>query len=181
VPDEALSAIVESLDPPLIVVTTAIGTERAGCLAGFHAQSSIDPPRYTIWLSKANHTYRVALRADYLAVHFLTAADLPLAERFGTLSGDTTDKFAGLAAASDLGGTPILLDCPHRLLGRKVAMLDEGGDHVCVVTETVRADSGGAFEPLRLSRAAHLQPGHESQERHGPPTERAEPQPESRI
>ena len=171
--DEVLSAIMESLDPALIVVTTAVGKERAGCLAGFHSQSSIDPPRYTIWLSKANHTYRVALRASHLAVHFLTSADMPLAERFGTLTGDATDKFAGLGTTTDLGGAPILLDCAHRLVGRKVAVLDEGGDHVCVVTQTVAAHNGGAFEPLRLSRAAHLQPGHESQERHGPPTERA--------
>ena len=171
--DEVLSAIMENLDPALIVVTTAIGSERAGCLAGFHAQSSIDPPRYTIWLSKANHTYRVALRASHLAVHFLGSDDMPLAERFGTQTGDTTDKFAGLATTTDLGGAPVLRDCPTWLVGRKVAVLDEGGDHVCVVTQTLETHCGGSFTPLRLSRAAHLRPGHESGERHGPPTERA--------
>ena len=30
----------------MVVVTTAQGDERAGCLVGFHAQSSIEPPRY---------------------------------------------------------------------------------------------------------------------------------------
>jgi flavin reductase (DIM6/NTAB) family NADH-FMN oxidoreductase RutF len=46
-------------------------------------------------LSKANCTYPVALRSSHLVIHFLTADDLPLAELFGTQSGDTVDKFAG--------------------------------------------------------------------------------------
>lgn len=95
-PRDAFTTIMSSLDNPLIVVTTAEGHERAGCLVGFHAQSSISPGRYCVWLSKANHTYRVGLRATHLAVHFLTSGDLALAERFGTLTGDETDKFAGL-------------------------------------------------------------------------------------
>jgi flavin reductase (DIM6/NTAB) family NADH-FMN oxidoreductase RutF len=68
---DAFDGLMSSLDPPLIVVTTAVGDERGGCLVGFHAQSSIDPGRYCIWLSKANHTYRLALRATHLGIHFL--------------------------------------------------------------------------------------------------------------
>ena len=48
-------------------------------------QSSIEPQRYCVWLSKANYTYRVALYSSHLVIHFLTADDLPLAELFGTL------------------------------------------------------------------------------------------------
>jgi len=162
-----------SLDPPLIVVTAAEGDERAGCLVGFHCQSSIEPLRYSVWLSKANHTYRVALRASHLGLHFLTASDLPLAERFGTLTGDRTDKFAGLAAEPGPGGVPLLAQCAHWLAARRTVLVDEGGDHVCLVTEPVAGGGDGAFEPLRLSRAAHLEPGHGNEERHSPPTERA--------
>ena len=64
-----LADIAAELGPALVIVTTAAGGERAGCLVGFHAQSSMDPQRYCVWLSKANHTARVAQRADYLAVH----------------------------------------------------------------------------------------------------------------
>jgi flavin reductase (DIM6/NTAB) family NADH-FMN oxidoreductase RutF len=172
---DAFTSIMSSLDNPLIVVTTAEGRERAGCLVGFHAQSSIDPDRYCVWLSKANHTYRVGLRAAHLAVHFLTDADLALAERFGTLTGDETDKFAGLRTSSGPGGVPVLEDCPHRLILRRVVLLDEGGDHVCVTGEPLAAGSSGPFEPLRLSRAQHLKPGHGPRERPDPPTERAAP------
>ena len=171
--DDPFGAIASSLDTPLIVVTAAEGREQAGCLVGFHCQASIEPLRYCVWLSKANHTYRVALRSSHLAIHFLTAADLPLAERFGTLTGDRVDKFAGLPTRPGPGGVPVLEQCPHWLVARRTTLLDEGGDHVCAVSEPVAARTGGPFQPLRLSQAAHLEPGHGTEERHSPPTERA--------
>jgi flavin reductase (DIM6/NTAB) family NADH-FMN oxidoreductase RutF len=171
--DSAFKTIAAAMDAPLVVVTTAEGEERAGCLIGFHAQSSITPERYSIWLSKANHTYRVGLRASHYALHFLTEADLALAELFGTRTGDTVDKFTGLNVDVGDGGVPILRDCPHRLVARRIALLDENGDHVCISTEPISACSTGRFRPLRLSQASHLTPGHENEERHSPPTERA--------
>jgi flavin reductase (DIM6/NTAB) family NADH-FMN oxidoreductase RutF len=160
----AFDDIMSSLNAPLIVVTTAAGQERAGCLVGFHSQSSIEPSRYCVWLSKANHTYRVALQSTHLAVHFLTSADLPLAERFGTLTGDSTDKFAGLRVRQGPGGVPVLGQCPRWLAGARTALLDEGGDHVCVVAEPVAAHTAGPFQPLRLAQAAGLVPGHDNTE-----------------
>jgi flavin reductase (DIM6/NTAB) family NADH-FMN oxidoreductase RutF len=163
--DDAFGTLMASLDPPLIVVTTAVEHEPAGCLVGFHAQSSITPHRYCLWLSKANHTYRVGLRASHFAVHFLTAADLPIAERFGTLSGDDTDKFAGLEVETGSSGVPLLAACPHRIWLERIALLDDGGDHVCLTARVGSADTAGAFVPLRLSNVTHLEPGHDSNER----------------
>lgn len=167
--------IMASVDTTMVVVTTAAGGERAGCLVGFHAQSSIDPRRYTVWLSKANHTYRVALRAGHVAVHFLTEHDLALAERFGTLTGDTTDKFGGLRVTDGPDGVPLLAESANGFAARRIALLDEGGDHVCVVTEPVRTWAGDRFAPLTLRRVQHLEPGHSTEERNSPPTERAAP------
>jgi flavin reductase (DIM6/NTAB) family NADH-FMN oxidoreductase RutF len=171
--DEGFGAIMSFLDAPLIVVTAAEAREKAGCLVGFHCQSSIEPSRYCVWLSKANHTYRVALGSTHLAIHFLTASDLWLAERFGTLTGDSADKFAGLPARPGPGQVPVLKHCRHWLVARRGTLLDEGGDHVCMITEPVDVHAGEPFQPLRLSQAAHLEPGHGSRERHSPPTERA--------
>ena len=171
--NDAFDSIMESIDARMVIVTAAAGSERAGCLVGFHAQSSIEPRRYTVWLSKANHTYRVALRSTHVAVHFLTAGDLSLAETFGTLSGDDTDKFADLAVRSGDGDVPLLTDCPNWALLRRTALLDEGGDHVCLAGEVVSAGGLDRFEPLRLSHVAHLVPGHSAEERPDPPTERA--------
>ena len=115
---DLFNAVVSSQDPGLIVVTTAEAGEQAGCLVGFHTQSSMGPHRYCVWLSKANHTYRVALRSSHLAIHFLTSLDLGLAELFGAQTGDHTDKFAGLAVSPGPGGAPVLRDCPHWMVAR---------------------------------------------------------------
>jgi len=175
---DAFDAIVASLDSPLIVITVSADSEapvgeRAGCLVGFHSQSSIGPARYSVWLSKANHTYRVALRSTHLGVHFLTHDDLGLAEHFGTQTGDDLDKFAQLESEDGPGGVPMLLACPNRIAVRRTSLLDEGGDHVCIATEPVAAVGGAPFVPLRLSDASHLVPAHDANERHDPPTERA--------
>jgi flavin reductase (DIM6/NTAB) family NADH-FMN oxidoreductase RutF len=171
--EHAFSTIMNSLDAPLIVVTASDGTERAGCLVGFHVQSSIEPARFCVWLSKANHTYRIALRATHLGIHFLTAGDLPLAEHFGTLTGDDRDKFIDVDVDTGTGEVPVLRACPNRLIVKRTVLIDEGGDHVCMAAEVLSAHSGGSFEPLRLSQASHLEPGHGNEERHAPPTERA--------
>jgi flavin reductase (DIM6/NTAB) family NADH-FMN oxidoreductase RutF len=169
------NTLMDALDSTLIVVTTADERERAGCLVEFHGQSSIQPQRYCVWLSKANYTYRVALHASYLVIHFLTADDLPLAELFGTQTGDRVDKFAGLPVDSGPGGAPVLRQCPNWVAVRRIALLDEGGDHVCLTTEPVAAQTAGPFRPLRISQAGHLRAGHGAEERPEPPTERAAP------
>lgn len=163
--DDAFTTLMSSIDPPLVVVTTSAEDERAGCLVGFHAQSSITPQHYCLWLSKANHTYRVGLRAPSFAVHFLTADDLELAERFGTLTGEETDKFEGLDVELDEHGVPLLKACPNRMSLERLAMLDDGSDHVCLTTRVSSSHSSGDFTPLRVSDAVHLDPGHESEER----------------
>lgn len=160
---DAFGDLMGRVDPPLIVVTTASGGEYAGCLVGFHSQSSIDPDGYCVWLSKANHTYRIALGAERFAIHFLGADDLALAERFGCLTGEDTDKFAGLDVRVESGVPTLALS--HRLLVDRVALLDDGGDHVCLTTRVRSTYDAGAFVPLRVSDAAHLTPGHSSDER----------------
>lgn len=164
--ENAFPRLMAAADPAMIVVTTAAEGERAGCLVGFHAQSSISPQRYSFWLSKANHTYRVGLRSADYAVHFLSAGDLALAERFGTLTGEEADKFAGLDLGLDEdSGVPLLEACPQRLLVQRITMLDDGGDHVCITARVRSAQMPRAFEPLRLSSVVHLSAGRDSDER----------------
>lgn len=169
-PTDAFDSIMAALDAPMAVVTTAFGDERAGCLIGFHAQSSIDPGRYCVWLSKANHTYRVALRAQHLAIHFLESQDRDLAELFGTFSGDEVDKFARCDHHGSSQGLPVLDRCANWLIAERVALLDVGGDHVCIVTQPVEAGSDGSFTPLRLSDVDDLTPGHGAEESQSPPS-----------
>ncbi len=163
--EDSFEMLMASVAPALVVVTTAAEGERAGCLVGFHSQSSIGPEQYCIWLSKANHTYRVALRASHFVVHFLTDEDLAIAEGFGTRSGEVVDKFAGVDVEEGEDGVPLLVACPNRLVLERLTLLDDGGDHVCLTTRVLSAESGGAFTPLRVSDAEHLSPGHDANER----------------
>ena len=65
-----------------------------------------------MWLSKANHTYRVTLLAADLGIHLLTHRDRELAELFGTVSGDDVDKFALVEAEAGAEGVPVLAGVP---------------------------------------------------------------------
>jgi flavin reductase (DIM6/NTAB) family NADH-FMN oxidoreductase RutF len=163
--EDAFDTLTASMDSNLIVVTTAAQDEQAGCLVGFHTQAGISPQQYCIWLSKANHTYRVSLRAAQFAAHFLTSHDLAIAERFGSLSGDDTDKFAGIDVDIDEGGLPLIRALPNRMLLERIAVLDDGGDHVCITTRVSSSQTNGAFVPLRLADVGDLVAGHSSEER----------------
>ena len=85
--------LVADIDYPMFIVTVADGDERAGCLVGFATQSSIDPPRFIVCLSKRNRTFRVAMKAAVVVVHLVLEPEAPLAELFGGETGDEVDKF----------------------------------------------------------------------------------------
>jgi len=65
----AFECIVDDLEYPMFVVSVAVDDDQDACLVGFTTQCSIDPPRFAVFLSKNNHTYELASRADLLAVH----------------------------------------------------------------------------------------------------------------
>jgi flavin reductase (DIM6/NTAB) family NADH-FMN oxidoreductase RutF len=161
---DRFDAWVAELDPAMVVVTTASPDERSGCLVGFHGQASIDPPRYAVWLSKANRTYRVLWAAEHVAVHLLDVGDRDLAELFGSETGDEIDKFARCDWEPGPDGVPLLVRCPHRFVGRRASLLDDGGDHVCLVLEPLEASTGDGIDPLRLSAVADLEPGHAAED-----------------
>ena len=84
---DAFEKLVSLLDYPMFVVTTRVDDDSAGCLVGFTSQVSIRPPRFLVGLSKRNHTFRVAERATYLAVHLIERRHSELARLFGGETG----------------------------------------------------------------------------------------------
>jgi flavin reductase (DIM6/NTAB) family NADH-FMN oxidoreductase RutF len=167
-------AVVARLDTAMVVVTTAAGGERAGCLVGFHSQSSIEPRQYAVWLSKANHTYRVALLSEHVAVHPLAEDDHDLAELFGGHTGDVVDKFELCDWEEGPGGVPLLTGTTGgRLVLRRSALIDVGGDHSCLVGDPVLAEPGPAERLLRLRETESIAPGHPVADRPIPSTERS--------
>lgn len=98
-----LDSFTDVLDYPMYVVTAAADGEQAGCLVGFGSQCSIDPPRFMVWISTSNRTYRVARRASHVAVHVLRREQEPTADWFGGRTGDDVDKFERVAWRSEKG------------------------------------------------------------------------------
>jgi flavin reductase (DIM6/NTAB) family NADH-FMN oxidoreductase RutF len=159
-------AVLATMNGALVIVTTASNGQRAGCVVGFHVQCSIEPIRYAVWLSKANHTYRVALFATHMAVHAVSSEHRALVELFGGTSGDTTDKFAACEWSPGTGGVPLLAECPTVMLLARHTAWDDGGDHVCFVGTPIATGSGGRIEPVRLADVADLvDAGHDARER----------------
>lgn len=158
------ATLMSSENTSLIVVTTAAENVRAGCLVSYHTQASMKPQHYNIWLSKANHTYKIGLLANRFAVHFLAQDDLAWAEHFATISGQHTDKFAGLEVKMR-HEVPLLTALPNRMIVEQISMLDDGGDHVCVTARVIEAETSGHFTPLRLSDIGDLRPAHDTSER----------------
>ncbi|AKJ08959.1 flavin oxidoreductase [Streptomyces incarnatus] len=147
------------LNPDMCVVTAVADGERAGCLVGFASQCSIRPPRFTVWLSKANHTYRVARAAQHLAVHLLTRDQRDLAELLGGETGDEIDKFARLDWTEAYGGAVVLRNTAAWFVGTILHRTD-GGDHVGFVLDPVQWGEGRGGPLLRLSDAAGIEAGH---------------------
>lgn len=130
----AFEALVGQLNYPMFIVTTVADGERAGCLIGFASQVSIEPRRFLVGLSNKNHTYRVAVRAERLAVHALAEEHQDLARTFGEQTGDGTDKFAQCAWHAGPAGLPILDDAAAWFSGRILERLPLG-DHVAFLLE----------------------------------------------
>ena len=158
---DAFDQLMSALDQSMVIVTTVADDERAGCLVGFHCQSSIDPPRYVVWLSQANHTHGVAERATTFAVHLVPADRHDLAELFGGhTDDDALDKLARCDWEPGPDGVPLLVGCPDRFVGHRLDWLGGRGDHDGVVLEPVRADLVGSGPWMRLADATDIDAGH---------------------
>jgi flavin reductase (DIM6/NTAB) family NADH-FMN oxidoreductase RutF len=157
---DAFESIVARIDYPMLIVTTATASERAGCLVGFATQCSIGPARYLVCISDKNRTCRVLQAADAMAVHLVPERAGHIAELFGGETGDDTDKFARCEWSPGPAGLPLLAGCPSWFAGR---ILDRFalGDHAGHVLDPFAGHDGGEAW-LPFSRAKHIEPGHEA-------------------
>jgi len=152
--------LLQRVDTPAVVVTTAVGEARSGCLVTFASPCSMEPPRFAVWLSTVNRTHEVAMGAPALAVHFLAERHRPTAELFGSETGYATDKFARCAWSTGPEGLPVLDDCVGWFVGRVVERLPTG-DHTLhvlapVAAELRQTDDGRA---LGLREVRDIPPG----------------------
>lgn len=158
---DAFDTLMDRRDSPMCIVTASADGERSGCLVGFNTQASINPRRFMPLISKKNHTYGVARRALVLAVHVLHPSDREMSERFGELTGDEVDKFAGLEVLEGPGQVPVIAGLDW-FAGRVLEQIDLG-DHVGFLLaphdgSALRADEG----QLGLQAVLDMEPGHEA-------------------
>jgi flavin reductase (DIM6/NTAB) family NADH-FMN oxidoreductase RutF len=155
----SFAELVSQLDYAMFIVTTAAEGERAGCLVGFASQVSIHPPRFLVGLSVKNRTYRVALRAEVLVVHFVPDHATQLAELFGGETGDEVDKFAACDWRPGPDGAPILSDLENWFAGRIRERFDFG-DHCGFLLDPIDGEAGRGQSSLTFHRAKRIDPGH---------------------
>jgi flavin reductase (DIM6/NTAB) family NADH-FMN oxidoreductase RutF len=114
------------------VVGVAAGERRDGFTAAWVMQASFDPLLLALSINPGNASYELLHAGGGFTVNVLKQGQLDLARRFGTRSGRTEDKLAGIRWRPGRTGAPILeealayFDC--ELAGRHRA-----GDHELVL------------------------------------------------
>jgi flavin reductase (DIM6/NTAB) family NADH-FMN oxidoreductase RutF len=160
--DESFDRLVAMLDYTMFVVTTQAGGHPSGCLVGFATQTSMQPPRFLVGLSKNNHTTRVAARSEYLAVHVLARSQIELAHLFGGQTGDEVNKFDDCSWHAGPEGMPILDDAAAWFVGKTLERFDLG-DHLGYLLQPITGDSvDGADALVSFKDVADMEPGHEA-------------------
>jgi flavin reductase (DIM6/NTAB) family NADH-FMN oxidoreductase RutF len=157
--DVSFAKLMAELDYSMLVVTTAAGGQRAGCLVGFATQVSIDPPRFLICLSVKNRTFRVARDANVLVVHFVPIEQDELAELFGGETYDETDKFERCQWRPGPEGAPVVCALENWFAGRVLDRLPFG-DHWGFLLEPIAGHDGRGEGSLTFHRAKRIEPGH---------------------
>ena len=162
---DAFDKMVDIIDYPVFVVTTIAGERRSGCLVGFATQTSIDPRRFLVGISQANHTHGVAAEAGYLAVHLIPQEHRELAELFGGETGDEVDKFEQCRWSEGPHGLPVLDDSEMWFAARILDRVDIG-DHTAHIVEPVDGailvDDPDRNSWVSFAGTHHIGPGHDA-------------------
>jgi flavin reductase (DIM6/NTAB) family NADH-FMN oxidoreductase RutF len=153
------AALTERVDNPIYVICARHGEERAGCVAGYVTQCSLDPARFLICISKANHTYEVAKSSEGLSLHLLGSEQHDLAVLFGHLTGDMSDKFSKCEWTTGTTGVPLLQRCAAWMEGTVLATHDVG-DHVAFLVAPINGGFGPEEGQLTAMQTSDIEAGH---------------------
>lgn len=118
------------------IITTMAADGPLGMTANSFASVSLDPPLVLWSPARKSRRFPAFEAASHFAVHVLSDAQRPLAERF---AAQGADPFDGLDYVRGAGDAPLLPDCEARFECRHAAGYD-GGDHLIVVGEVLRLE-----------------------------------------
>ena len=158
---KALEEFSEKVDGPLLIVTTVAGDHRSGCVVGYWTKCSVTPPRFLVCISKKNHTFKVAMQADTLALHLVPSSEVDIVRLFGSETGDEIDKFSRCRWRTGPGGVPILEACPSHAVCNILDRTDVG-DHVALITSPIEVNDGPEDDIFTHNMALErsVKPGH---------------------
>jgi 3-hydroxy-9,10-secoandrosta-1,3,5(10)-triene-9,17-dione monooxygenase reductase component len=116
-----------------IITTSGDDGQPVGVTANSFNSVSLDPPLVLWSLCHSAHSRPLFERAEHFCVHFLTAEQRELSERFACAG---MDKFAGLEWATGIGDVPLLTEYVAQFECR---MSDSHriGDHVVFIGEVL--------------------------------------------
>lgn len=169
------SDLTERTDYPIYVVCVDDGAQRAGCVAGFVTQCSIDPVRFLVCISKMNHTFEVARNAAHLSLHLLGSDQHDLATLFDHLTSDTCDKFNRCAWDPGRTGVPVLRQCRAWAEGKILDQRDVG-DHVAFLMAPVAGGKSTEKGQLTAKEVKDITAGHALGSGSGPSQQNGEAQ-----
>jgi flavin reductase (DIM6/NTAB) family NADH-FMN oxidoreductase RutF len=142
------------------VVTTALGSQRAGVTVNAFCSVSLDPPLVLVCIERTAHIHNLLLEAGVFAVNLLAEGQDEVARCFAVSSDRRNRDFCGCETRSDQTGAPVLRDTLG-YLDCKITDVFPGGDHSIIVGH-VEALGGTDRAPLVYYRSQYtklLPPG----------------------
>jgi flavin reductase (DIM6/NTAB) family NADH-FMN oxidoreductase RutF len=134
---ESFREVMAGVPTPVTVVTTLVDDRPHGTTVSAFASLSMAPPMLLVALDRGSDLLARLAIGQPFGVNVLGADQAGLAAAFARKG----DKFAGVEWRAD-DGAPRLLGSPG-WLACTVAQLVDGGDHVVVLGDVVRADAAG--------------------------------------
>jgi 3-hydroxy-9,10-secoandrosta-1,3,5(10)-triene-9,17-dione monooxygenase reductase component len=137
------------------VVTAYDGREDAGLTVNALLSVALEPPSLLVSLQREVDTLPVLRRSPGFAVSFLAADQRALSERFARAI-PSPEKFRGLAFHRGTNGAA-LLDGALAGLEVRVRSMTDTYDHVLVVGEVTRIETGRDVSPLLFYRGLYAE------------------------
>ncbi|MEQ1439061.1 flavin reductase [Fontimonas sp. SYSU GA230001] len=119
----------------IITARAADGTPLGMTVNSFNSVS-LNPPLVLWSLANSSLSFDAFCKAEYWAVHVLSAEQQELSARFARRG---EDKFSGLELDAGIGGIPLLRGCAARFQCRTASQY-QGGDHVIFIGEVLAFD-----------------------------------------
>jgi flavin reductase (DIM6/NTAB) family NADH-FMN oxidoreductase RutF len=155
-----INDLLQRVERVLWLVTSQMGARRNGLIATFVTAASIvqRQPRMVVGIANHHYTHELIEHSGLMALHLLKESQLDWVWRFGTQSGRTTNKFAGLATRRASHGSPVLVDAMGWVEGLVETKMHTG-DRTVYLIELVDGQHGDLTEqPLTEARLRELAP-----------------------